>query len=198
MNIVRFGGPLGAMPGMGITLHPRCQGEASLPDDARAELVQAAPNCLLKHVQEQVARWHATSHKAAGQMTVEVSAAVAAAVSAELGLNVRMGSFSVDLSDEDRAALQARAKDHRMAVIAKQNAQETALAGAPTAPSAGAPTAPTAGVVSPPVKKKSGALFAILGGALVVVVAAAGLVWHFTHSPGTPPAAAHEHAHGKR
>jgi hypothetical protein len=331
MNIVRFGGPLGAMPGMGITVHPCCQGEASLPDDARAELVQAAPNCILKHMKEQLARWYATSHKTSGQMVVEVGAAVATAVSAELGVNVRMGSVSIELGDEDKAALQARAKEGRMAIIAKQQAQEAAVAAAEdpknyygpsekvvrfygalgamlgtgttvhphcsghaslpsdarddivqaapihilqhvkqqteavqwfadrpdprpieermvalraaisaaagaqlgvavnvgllkmdlseqdyaeqaermasktaatpqaAAPSGGTPAAPAAAVAGPPAtKKKSGALFAIIGGALVVVVVASGLVWHFTHSSAAAPAAAHEHARGKR
>ena len=130
MKIVQFVGPLGAIPGRGqdFTLHPRCQGEASLPDDARGDLVHAAPMCLLKHTTEKVTQLRATGKWIGPPVIPEIMAAVGAAASAELGVKVQISSLTLTLSDEDRAAMSARAKEGRAAAIERQRAYEAETA----------------------------------------------------------------------
>jgi hypothetical protein len=204
MRGIPFGGPLGAVldPSMGITLHPRVDGQASVGDEARDDVVQAAPAVLVRHLGQQVGQWFASRkgmHPTA--MVAELTGSVAAAASAELGVMIQIHQLNVAFSDEDRAQLQALAAEKRRAVAATL---ASPVVPAPPPPAAVAPygAAPiaspsAAGTPTNPAKKKSGALYALLGGGVVVLAIVFGLVWHFTHEHASAPAA-HEHTqHGK-
>jgi hypothetical protein len=201
MKVVRFGGPLGAMPQSGIIVHPTFHGEASLPDDASEQIVQLAPACFMKHMKAALTDWY-PKQRSPGSVMADVSPAVIAAVSSELGVQVQIGSLAVTLSDEDRAQLKARAAEAQQPKrdgIAAMGAPAPGVGpqAAGPAPYGGPPPGATAPAAVAAPKKKSGALFAIVGGAVLLLGVVVGLVWHFTHEHAAAPAAAHEHAHGK-
>jgi len=193
-KVVRFAGSLGAMPLMGITVHPDCRGHASLPSDARDDVVQVAPACLMKHVAEQVRATRSyESNGVAPEREGPLRAAISAAASGDLGVAVNVGLLCVEPSEQDMADLMDRDDADRRA---KQAAGTKGAAVPPqaAAPYGGASPAPVA--AGAPAKKTSGGLVAIVGGAVLVLAVAFGLVWHFTHKNAAAPAA-HEHAHGK-